>query len=58
MGAHFAVGAMSGPILSFEMDLLWPGLMGRFSDVIGLPFTLERFAFFVEAIFLGIYLYA
>ncbi|HEX2131759.1 MAG TPA: cytochrome ubiquinol oxidase subunit I, partial [Actinophytocola sp.] len=45
-------------ILSFEMGLLWPGLMGRFGDVIGLPFTLEGFAFFVEAIFLGVYLYA
>jgi cytochrome d ubiquinol oxidase subunit I len=40
------------------MGLLWPGLMGRFGEVIGLPFTLEAFAFFIEAIFLGIYLYA
>ncbi|WP_433274794.1 cytochrome ubiquinol oxidase subunit I [Actinosynnema sp. CS-041913] len=58
MGVLFAVGAVSGTILSFEMGLLWPGLMGRFGDVIGLPFTLEGFAFFVEAIFLGVYLYA
>ncbi|EIV94904.1 cytochrome ubiquinol oxidase subunit I [Frankia sp. QA3] len=58
MGVLFAVGAVSGTILSFEMGLLWPGLMGRFGDVIGLPFTLEGFAFFIEAIFLGIYLYA
>lgn len=58
MGVLFAVGAVSGTILSFEMGLLWPGLMGRFGEVIGLPFALEGFAFFIEAIFLGIYLYA
>jgi cytochrome bd ubiquinol oxidase subunit I len=57
MGVLFAVGAVSGTILSFELGLLWPGLMGRFGQVIGLPFTLEGFAFFIEAIFLGIYLY-
>ena len=53
----FAVGAVSGTVLSFEMGLLWPGLMSRFGDVIGLPFALEGIAFFVEAIFMGIYLY-
>jgi cytochrome d ubiquinol oxidase subunit I len=53
----FAVGAVSGTILTFEMGLLWPGFMGRFGSVIGLPFTLEAFAFFLEAVFLGIYLY-
>lgn len=58
MGVLFAVGAVSGTILSFEMGLLWPVLMGRFGDVIGVPFSLEGFAFFIEAIFLGIYLYA
>src|SRR6266480_4625760 len=58
MGVLFAVGAVSGTILSFEMGLLWPGLMGTFGQVIGLPFTMEGTAFFVEAIFLGIYLYA
>lgn len=58
MGVLFAVGAVSGTILSFEMGVLWPGLMGTFGEVIGLPFTLEGFAFFIEAIFLGIYLYA
>lgn len=58
MGVLFAVGAVSGTILSFELGLLWPGLMGTFGQVIGLPFTLEGFAFFIEAIFLGIYLYA
>lgn len=53
----FAIGAVSGTILSFEMGLLWPGLMGPYGDVIGLPFALEGIAFFTEAIFLGIYLY-
>jgi cytochrome d ubiquinol oxidase subunit I len=53
----FAIGAVSGTILSFEMGLLWPGLMGRFGDVLGLPFAFEGISFFVEAIFLGIYLY-
>jgi cytochrome d ubiquinol oxidase subunit I len=58
VGVLFAVGAVSGTILSFEMGLLWPGLMGTYGQVIGLPFALEGIAFFVEAIFLGVYLYA
>ncbi|GAA2755838.1 cytochrome ubiquinol oxidase subunit I [Actinopolymorpha rutila] len=58
MGVLFAVGAVSGTILSFEMGLLWPGLMGVYGQVIGLPFAMEGVAFFIEAIFLGIYLYA
>ena len=53
----FALGAVSGTVLSFEMGLLWPGLMGPFGDVLGLPFALEGLAFFIEAIFIGIYLY-
>src|SRR3954466_13065808 len=53
----FAIGAVSGTVLSFEMGMLWPGLMGRFGDVLGLPFALEGLSFFIEAIFLGIYLY-
>ena len=53
----FAVGAVSGTALSFELGLLWPQFMGTFGEVIGLPFALEGFAFFTEAIFLGIYLY-
>lgn len=53
----FAVGAVSGTILSFEMGLLWPEFMRTYGDVIGLPFALEGIAFFLEAIFLGIYLY-
>jgi cytochrome d ubiquinol oxidase subunit I len=56
-GILFAVGAVSGTVLSFELGLLWPAFMGTFGSVIGLPFALEGFAFFTEAIFLGIYLY-
>jgi cytochrome bd ubiquinol oxidase subunit I len=56
-GILFAVGAVSGTVLSFSLGLFWPGLMGRWGSVIGLPFALEAFAFFIEAIFLGIYLY-
>ncbi len=53
----FAVGAVSGTVLSFELGMLWPKFMGTFGAVIGLPFTLEGFAFFIEAIFAGIYFY-
>jgi cytochrome d ubiquinol oxidase subunit I len=53
----FAVGAVSGTVLSFELGLLWPEFMARWGGVIGLPFTMEAFAFFLEAIFAGIYLY-
>lgn len=53
----FAVGAVSGTVLSFELGLLWPGFMSQWGSVIGLSFTLEGFAFFLEAIFVGIYLY-
>jgi cytochrome d ubiquinol oxidase subunit I len=53
----FAVGAVSGTILSFELGILWPGWMGTFGEVVGLPFAIEGIAFFLEAIFLGIYLY-
>jgi cytochrome d ubiquinol oxidase subunit I len=54
----FAVGAVSGTVLSFELGLLWPGFMRYAGGIIGMPFSLEGFAFFTEAIFLGIYLYA
>ncbi|WP_067069683.1 cytochrome ubiquinol oxidase subunit I [Carbonactinospora thermoautotrophica] len=57
MGVLFAVGAVSGTILSFEMGTLWPRFMAAFGPAIGLPFAIEGIAFFVEAIFLGIYLY-
>ena len=53
----FAVGAVSGTVLSFELGLLWPGFMRYAGSIIGMPFSLEGFAFFTEAIFLGIYLY-
>ena len=53
----FAVGAVSGTVLSFELGLLWPGFMALAGPIIGMPFSLEGFAFFAEAIFLGIYLY-
>lgn len=53
----FAIGAVTGTALSFELGLLWPEFMGTFGAVIGLPFTMEGFAFFLEAIFAGIYLY-
>src|SRR5262245_10460951 len=53
----FAVGAVSGTVLSFELGLLWPRFMGFAGPIIGMPFSLEGFAFFTEAIFLGLYLY-
>ncbi|HZC04286.1 MAG TPA: cytochrome ubiquinol oxidase subunit I [Ktedonobacterales bacterium] len=53
----FIVGAVSGTAISFEMGLLWPRFMGFASAVIGLPFAIEGFAFFMEGIFLGLYLY-
>ena len=53
----FAVGAVSGTVLSFELVLLWPEFMKFAGGIIGMPFSLEGFAFFTEAIFLGIYLY-
>jgi len=53
----FAVGAVSGTVLSFELGLLWPRFMEHAGPIIGMPFSLEGFAFFTEAIFLGVYLY-
>jgi cytochrome d ubiquinol oxidase subunit I len=53
----FAVGAVSGTVLSFELGLLWPTFMAFAGPIIGMPFSLEGFAFFLEAIFLGLYLY-
>jgi len=53
----FAIGAVSGTILSFEIGLLWPTYTKFSGSIIGLPFALEGFAFFLEAIFLGLYLY-
>lgn len=53
----FVIGAVSGTALSLEFGLLWPTFMRQAGGVIGLPFALEGYAFFTEAIFLGIYLY-
>jgi cytochrome d ubiquinol oxidase subunit I len=53
----FAVGAVSGTVLSFELGLLWPKFMEHAGAIIGMPFSLEGFAFFTEAIFLGLFLY-
>ena len=55
--ALFAVGVVTGTILSFEMGLLWPGFTGTFGAVFGLGFAVEGFSFFAEAIFIGIYVY-
>lgn len=57
MGVLLAVGAITGTVLSFEMGLLWPGLMRRYGAVLGLPFGVEGVFFFLEAIFAGIYLW-
>lgn len=53
----FAVGVVTGTILSFELGLLWPRFMEEFGDVFGLAFALEGLSFFVEAIFITIYVY-
>lgn len=53
----FAVGAVSGTALSFQLGLLWPGFMEHAGPIIGMPFSLEGAAFFLEAIFLGLFLY-
>jgi cytochrome d ubiquinol oxidase subunit I len=55
--ALFAIGVITGTILSFEMGLLWPNFTGTFGSVFGLGFAIEGFSFFVEAIFIGIYVY-
>src|SRR5213593_2439689 len=57
MLALFAVGVVTGTILSFELGLLWPNFMATFGDVFGLGFAIEAFSFFIEAIFIAIYVY-
>ncbi|HLZ95427.1 MAG TPA: cytochrome ubiquinol oxidase subunit I [Candidatus Dormibacteraeota bacterium] len=57
MGVQFAVGAVTGTILSFEFGILWPKMLGRFGAAFGLGFAIEGWAFFLEAIFISIYLY-
>jgi cytochrome d ubiquinol oxidase subunit I len=56
-GLTFAVGAVTGTVLSFEMGVLWPGFTKRFGDVFGLPFAIEGIAFFLEALLVAIYIY-
>ena len=53
----FAVGVVTGTILSFELGLLWPEFMAQFGDVFGIAFALEGVSFFAEAIFIAIYVY-
>jgi cytochrome d ubiquinol oxidase subunit I len=53
----FAIGAVSGTIVEFEISLVWPTFAGNAGAIIGLPFATEGFAFFMEGIFLGLYLY-
>src|SRR6059036_3176002 len=57
MAALFAAGVVTGTILSFEMGLLWPNFTGTFGGVFGLGFAIEGFSFFLEAIFIAIYIY-
>ena len=57
MAVTFAVGAVTGTVLSFEFGLLWPNFMERFGDAFGIAFAIEGIFFFVEAIFLAIYIY-
>src|SRR5438270_8233184 len=57
MAVQFAVGAVTGTILSFEFGILWPRMIGRFGAAFGLGFAIEGLAFFMEAIFISIYLY-
>src|SRR6202165_261539 len=57
MVALFAVGVITGTILSFEMGLLWPNFTATFGSVFGLGFAIEGFSFFLVALFIGIYVY-
>src|SRR3954454_5133472 len=57
LAALFAVGVITGTILSFEMGLLWPNFTATFGGVFGLGFAIEGFSFFMEAIFIGLYVY-
>src|SRR3954447_2188376 len=57
LAALFAVGVITGTILSFEIGMLWPNFTATFGGVFGLGFAIEGFSFFTEAIFIGIYIY-
>ncbi|MFH9090923.1 MULTISPECIES: cytochrome ubiquinol oxidase subunit I [unclassified Streptomyces] len=53
----FAVGAITGTVLSFELGILWPRLMGDYGSAFGFPFAIEGLFFFLEAIFVALYIY-
>ena len=53
----FAAGALSGTILAFELGMFWPEFMRRAGPIVAVPFSMESFAFFIEAIFLALYTY-
>ena len=57
MAVTFAVGAVTGTVLTFEFGLLWPKFMGQWGEAFGVPFTIEGLFFFTEAIFVAIYIY-
>jgi cytochrome bd ubiquinol oxidase subunit I len=57
MAVTFAVGAVTGTVLTFEFGLLWPRFMGQWGEVFGIPFAFEGLFFFTEAIFVAIYIY-
>src|SRR5205085_8179865 len=57
MAVTFAVGAVTGTVLSFEFGLLWPKFMGTWGAAFGVPFALEGIFFFTEAIFIAIYIF-
>jgi cytochrome d ubiquinol oxidase subunit I len=57
MALTFAVGAVTGTVLTFEFGLLWPKFMDRFGAAFGIAFAIEGIFFFLEAIFLAIYIY-
>ncbi|MFD7875617.1 cytochrome ubiquinol oxidase subunit I [Streptomyces sp. NPDC059766] len=57
MAVQFAIGVVTGTVLSFEFGLLWPGMMGRWGDVFGIGFGVEAWAFFLEAVLIAVYLY-
>jgi cytochrome d ubiquinol oxidase subunit I len=57
MAVTFAVGAVTGTVLTFEFGLLWPRFMGQWGDAFGIPFAIEGLFFFTEAIFIAIYIY-
>ena len=57
MAVTFAVGAVTGTVLSFEFGLLWPRFMGQWGEAFGVPFAFEGLFFFTEAIFVSIYIF-